>query len=74
MRTDQRVLEALARVKMNEPLLLEWLKSRMELNISALVNQKDDVSVRWAQGRIQECQELLELFGDAEKILRKADR
>jgi ATP-dependent protease HslVU (ClpYQ) peptidase subunit len=73
MKLDKTVLEALARLKSAEPKLIEWLNSRLESHTVQLVNQKDEVGVRWAQGRVQETAEIIQLINNAAEILRKAD-
>lgn len=74
MRVATEYLEALARLSVNEPRVIEWLSSRLEQHTIQLVSQKDDVAVRWAQGRIQECSEIIAIIKDAAEILRKADK
>lgn len=74
MKTDKRVTEALARVNVNEPRLLEWLKDRLERHQDQMGSLKDDVEVRWAQGRVQETKSLIKSIESAAEILRKADQ
>lgn len=72
MRIEQQVLEALARVQASEPHLVAWLETRLNHQMSNMVKQSDEIAVRWAQGRSQELQELLDNLQGAANILRKA--
>ena len=46
---------------------LDVLKQRLEEHRSNAVMQRDDVPMRWAQGRAQELQELLKLIENSAK-------
>jgi len=65
MKMDRRVTESLARVNASEPHLTEWLKSRLERHQDQMESMKDDVSVRWAQGRVQEIKAIMKAISTA---------
>jgi hypothetical protein len=72
MKLDQQAIESLARIKIQEPRFVEWLQSRLEKCRDDAVMQRDDVPIRWAQGRAQELRDILEAVNSAADILRKA--
>lgn len=55
------------------PKLAEWLRDRLKSTDEVARMAKDEVDVRWAQGRAQELIELIEALEGAANILRKAD-
>lgn len=71
MKMDKRVTESLARVNGTEPHLLEWLRDRLKRHQDHVVHERDDVAVRWAQGRTQELTDLIKAFEGAANDLRK---
>jgi len=60
-------------VHLGNPKLVEWLKRRLKSTDDIARNAKDEVDVRWAQGRAQELLELIEALEGAVNVLRKAD-
>ena len=73
MRTDTTDYEVLASVHRGNPKLVEWLERRLKSTEDTARKARDEVDVRWAQGRAQELIELLEALEGAADILRKAD-
>lgn len=69
---DERVLNALARINQQEPVFMAWLKTHADEIREDAVLQRDEVTVRWAQGRSQELKYLLDNFSNAQAYLRKA--
>ena len=59
MSTDNKFLDSLARVAASEPNFILWLELRLSDYLSQTSAQRDDVSLRWAQGRAQECEQIL---------------
>jgi hypothetical protein len=74
MQPDVRQLEALARIKVQEPDFVDWLERRLKEHLAAMRRQRDDVDVRWAQGRTQEIEEILSFVNDAQNFLAKASQ
>lgn len=74
MQPDVRQLEALARIKVQEPDFVDWLERRLKEHLAAMRRQRDDVDVRWAQGRTQEIEEILSFVNDAQNFLVKASQ
>ena len=74
MQATTKQLEACARLNAQEPGFLEFLEARLEDTRSNAVMQRDEVSMRWAQGRAQELVELIKLVTTAQDLLRKVDR
>lgn len=72
-KVDRKYLEVLARVKAQEPALVEFLQARLHSHVGQTIAQNDDVSLRWAQGRAQEVTDLLQLLDQAAEALRTAD-
>ena len=74
MKTDIRVTEALARLKVTEPHIMEWLKGRLARHQHQMETQKDEVAVRWAQGRAQELKDQIKELESAADTLGKVRR
>lgn len=51
---------------------MAWLKTHADEIREDAVLQRDEVTVRWAQGRSQELKYLLDNFSNAQAYLRKA--
>ncbi|GMQ92430.1 MAG: hypothetical protein BMS9Abin11_1759 [Gammaproteobacteria bacterium] len=73
MRTDTRDYEVLASTHAGNPKLVEWLNRRLKSMDELARKAREDVDVRWAQGRAQELLEIIEGLEGAAEILRKAD-
>lgn len=71
---SERYLEACARVGFNEKDFLDMLKARLEKYRSDAVKHRDEVPLRWAQGRAQEVEDIIDLIEHAPEHLRKAQR
>lgn len=63
----------LANVHLNNPKLIEWLKGRLKATEETTRKGRDEVDVRWAQGRAQELIDIIGYLEGAADILRKAD-
>ena len=59
MRLDRKDLETLARVHAGNRDFVELLKARLQKHHVDVVMQKDEVPLRWAQGRAHELSELI---------------
>ncbi len=73
MRTNTEDYTMLASVHAGSPKLVEWLKRRLESMDDIARKAREEVDVRWAQGRARELIELIEQLEGAADILRKAD-
>lgn len=73
MRTDSKDYEVLASAHLNNPKLVEWFKRRLAVTEDTTRKGRDEVDVRWAQGRAQELIEIIEALEGATNILRKVD-
>lgn len=74
MKTQQQ-LQMLERIAAQEPDFVAWLESRMKGHQRVLVKQNDVVSVRWAQGKAQETQAILDsLSGASAELLATASQ
>lgn len=69
---DTQVLESLARIQAQEPHFVKWLDGRLAEYHNDAIMQRDDVAMRWAQGRGQEAKDLLDMLRNASSFLRKA--
>ena len=69
---DQGYYESCARIKFEHPEFLSKLKGKLEKYHGDVVLQRDEVTVRWAQGRAQELSDLLGDLENASDYLRKA--
>ena len=73
MKTEQqKSYEIAARVKFYQPEFVDMLKALLETRRNEVVLHRDEVSVRWAQGRCQELSDLIGLLDNASVYLRKA--
>lgn len=72
MQVNVRHLEACARIGIGEKEFLDLLRARLERYRSDAVKQRDEIPLRWAQGRAQEVEELINLIENAPEHLRKA--
>ena len=63
----------LASVHLNNPKLTEWLKGRLKATEETTRKGRDEVDVRWAQGRAQELTDIIGYLEGAADILRKAE-
>lgn len=50
---------------------MDWLQGRLNVANRATVQERDETSLRWAQGRAQELVDLLGLFQQAADVLTK---
>lgn len=66
MTLDKSTLEALARVKRNEPSFIEWLQSRYSEYCKS-VAAAEGVQIGWTQGRMQEILQIIDVMTRAEK-------
>jgi hypothetical protein len=72
MRPDRKDLEALARAKSGNKDLAAYLKKRRTEYHVDVGQQRDEVTLRWAQGRLQELNDLIEALETAAELLEKA--
>lgn len=68
MNPDKKTLEALARVKRNEPAFTDWLSSRYMEYCSRIGDVQDEVQLRWMQGQMRELAQIVELLEKAAKL------
>jgi hypothetical protein len=69
---QQKTFETAARVKYEQPEFVDMLRALLETRRNEVVSHRDEISVRWAQGRCQELTDLVELLDNAAVYLRKA--
>ena len=69
---DQAFYESCARIRFEHEKFLSHLKERLEKYQEELVLQRDEVTVRWVQGRCQELSFLIGNIENASDYLRKA--
>jgi hypothetical protein len=69
---DQGYYESCARIKFEHTEFTSKLKSKLEKYHSDVVLQRDEVAMRWAQGRAQELSDLIGDLENASDYLRKA--
>lgn len=69
MRQSRQNLEMLARVNSGSKDFVVWLKARRAEYHVDVGQQRDDVSLRWAQGRLQELDEQIDLLEKAAGLL-----
>jgi hypothetical protein len=69
---DREYYEACARIKFEHTEFLSGLKNRLEKYRSDAVLQRDEVTVRWVQGRCQELSAIIDDIEGASDYLRKA--
>ena len=62
-------LESCARLSTQEPNFLALLRDRLDDHRKAAVNLKDEVDMRWAQGKAQETAELIKMIEEARNHL-----
>jgi pyrroline-5-carboxylate reductase len=72
VKVTEQQLEACARIKHQEPAFVAMLQERLAKTQKDANMQRDVVSLRWAQGRVQELEDLLQLVENATNHLRKA--
>lgn len=73
MKNTYEDYEAFAVLNVNNPRFVEWLKRRLKATETTIRTGRDEVDVRWAQGRAQEIADMIEAIEGAAEILRKAD-
>lgn len=64
-------IEACARLKFNEAEFVNMLKQRIDEYHSNMVTQREELQLRWAQGRLQETKALLDLIENSHKYLNE---
>jgi len=69
LRTDKKTLEVLARVHAGNREFVAWMKTRLQEHHVDVGQQRDEVSLRWAQGRVQELTDLIEALEKSSELL-----
>lgn len=72
MRPDRRDLDALARANAGNKDFVAYLRKRRNEYHVDVGQQRDEISLRWAQGRLQELNDLIEALETAAELLEKA--
>ena len=71
LKPDQSVLEALARIGVQEPKFIEWMRGRLNVVTNVTIQERDDTTLRMAQGRAQELADILAFIQQAPELLNK---
>lgn len=69
MARDRKTTELLARVKSGNPDFVALLKAQLHEYHVDVVKQRDETSLRWAQGRAQELADLIDALENAAELL-----
>lgn len=72
MRLTPKDLDSLARVNAGSKDFVALLKRRRDGYHVDVGQQRDEVALRWAQGRLQELNDLIEALETAAELLEKA--
>jgi hypothetical protein len=68
MTLDKQTTEALARIKRNEPAVMDWLSARYMEYCKRIVDVQDEVQLRWIQGQMREISQIVDLVEKAAKL------
>jgi hypothetical protein len=68
MTLDKKTTEALARVKRNEPAVIDWLSARYMEYCHRIADVQDEVHLRWIQGQMRELSQIMDLVEKAAKL------
>lgn len=69
MAQDRKITETFARVNAGNPDFVALLKARLQEYHVDVVKQRDETSLRWAQGRAQELSDLIASLETASALL-----